>query len=244
MNPVTALSRRAFLGLGGSAALFAWLKPLSALAQAGGAMKIGVIGSGRIGGTVGGLWVKSGHEVLFSSRHPEQLKGLVEGLGPRARAGKVEEAAAFGQAILLAVPYAAIPQIGRDYARQLAGKVILDSCNPIEARDGEIVKEALANGVGETSKKYLPGTRLVRAFASFGFNRLASDSNRAGERIGVPVAGDDPEAIKVAEKLVRDAGFEPVTVPLKRAGEFTPPGGALSRLVLPASELKQKAGIK
>ncbi len=237
--------RRAFLRFGGAAALFPFLtSPFSAFAQsaAAGSIKIGVVGSGRLGGTVGGLWVKAGHQVLFSSRHPEELKGLVDGLGPKARAGTVEEAVAFGEVILIAVPYSALPQVGRDNAKALAGKIVLDACNPIAARDGEIVKEANENGVGETSRKYLPGTRLVRAFNSFGAGIFASESHRAGEPIGVPIAGDDPEALKVAEKLVRDAGFEPVAVPLARAKEFTPPG-PLFRQALPVKELRQKLGI-
>jgi len=120
---------------------------------------------------------------------------------------------------------------------------VLDACNPIAARDGEIVQEAIANGVGETSQKYLPGTRLVRAFNSFGAGAMASEAHRAGEPIGVPIAGDDTGALEIAAKLVRDAGFEPVAVPLARAREFAPPG-PLFRLALPVSELKARLGIK
>ena len=76
-------------------------------------MKIGVIGSGRIGSTIGGLWVKAGHEVMFSDRDPEQVKRAIDGLGPiaQARAGSVAEAVAFGDAVLIAVPYGALPAI-------------------------------------------------------------------------------------------------------------------------------------
>src|SRR2546421_9359499 len=79
-------------------------------------LKIGIIGSGRIGGTMGEHWVKAGHEVFFSSRHPESLKELVDRLGPKAHAGTPREAAAFGDVIFIAVPYSAMPEIGRDYA--------------------------------------------------------------------------------------------------------------------------------
>ncbi|MDO8534486.1 MAG: NAD(P)-binding domain-containing protein [Xanthobacteraceae bacterium] len=244
-KPLASHDRRAFLRIGGAATLFSFLTPLAAFAQtaSGGGMKIGVVGSGRLGGTVGGLWVKAGHQVMFSSRHPEELVRLVEGLGPKARAGTVEQAVAFGEVILIAVPYSALPQVGRDNAKGLAGKVVLDACNPVAARDGEIVKEADANGVGPTSAKYLPGTRLVRAFNSFGSGTFASESRRAGEPIGVPIAGDDPEAMKVAAKLVRDAGFEPVAVPLARAKEFSPSNGPLFRQALPVKELRQRLGI-
>src|SRR5262245_56823875 len=82
-------------------------------------MKIGVIGSGRIGSTIGGLWVKAGHEVMFSDRDPEQVKRAIDGLGlelkpelkSKARAGSVHDAASFGDAVLIAVPYAALPAI-------------------------------------------------------------------------------------------------------------------------------------
>jgi hypothetical protein len=237
------IDRRTLLRLGAGAALTPLVFSAPSLAQSPATTKIGVVGSGKLGGTVGGLWAKAGYQVMFSSRHPDELKGLVAGLGANARAGTVEEAVKFGDVILVAVPYAALPQVGRDNAAALKGKVVLDSCNPIAARDGDIVKEALENGVGETSVKYLPGTRLVRAFNSFGSGTFASEAHRAGEPIGVPIASDDSEALKVAMKLVRDAGFEPVAVPLARAREFAPPG-PLFRQALPVSELKARLGIK
>ena len=76
-------------------------------------LKIGIIGSGRMGGSLGEFWAKAGHEVFFSSRHPEQLQDLVKRVGPRARAGTPREAAVFGEVILISVPYAALPEIGR-----------------------------------------------------------------------------------------------------------------------------------
>ncbi len=184
-------------------------------------MKIGVIGSGRLGGTIGSLWVKAGHPVLFSSRHPDQLKDLVAGLGPLARAGTPQEAAEFGEAILVAVPYGALPQLGRDLAPLLKGKVVLDACNAIARRDGEIADEAKASGVGITSQKYLPGTRLVRAFNTLGSGVLAREANRPPPRQAIPIAGDDAGALKVAAELVSDAGFDPVVVGgLAKASEF------------------------
>src|SRR5574341_1798322 len=85
-------------------------------------LKIGVIGAGRIGGTLASLWVKAGHQVLISSRHPDQLQDLARSLGPRARAGTPKEAATFGEVVLVSVPYGALPPIGRDLAKDLAGK--------------------------------------------------------------------------------------------------------------------------
>jgi predicted dinucleotide-binding enzyme len=195
--------------------------PLRVLAQTSAKSKLGVVGSGRLGGAVGSLWVKSGHEVFFSSRHPDQLKDMVAELGPLARAGLPPDAATFGEVVLIAVPYGALPQVGRDLAPLLKGKVVLDACNAVPARDGAIADEAKANGIGITSQKYLPGTRLVRAFNTLGSAVLKAQANRPEPRLPVPIASDDAEALKVAAALVRDAGFEPVIVgPLARASEF------------------------
>ncbi len=198
------------IGVGIAAAL----EPLLANAQpaTGAKAPIGVIGSGHIGGTIGGLWVKAGHPVLFSSRHPDELKDLVARLGPLARAGSVAEAIKFAEVIFIAVPYRAIPEIGRDYGAMLKGKIVLDACNAFQARDGDIAQEVERDGVGTTSQKYLAGTRLVRAFNTMSYAIFAREANRAEPRMAVPIAGDDPQAVEVAQSLVRDAGFDPVIV--------------------------------
>jgi hypothetical protein len=175
-------------------------------------MKIGIIGSGNIGSTLGTFWAQAGHQVLFSSRNPDNLKPLVEKVGPRARAGTVSEAIAFGDVILIAVPYGSMAQIARDYAKDLAGKIVMDTGNAVLARDGEIGKEAREKGVGLTTQRLLPGARVVRAFNTLGVNRLRNNANRPEGRIGIPMAGDDPEALKVASMLVRDAGFDPAVL--------------------------------
>src|SRR5436305_7482298 len=134
--------RRALLGAGGAFALAAALRPWRVVAQTAGAkLPIGVIGSGRVGGTIGGLWVKAGHPVLFSSRHPDELKNMVGGLGPLAQAGTVAQAIEFGAALFLAVPYGALPELGRDHGEALKGKVVLDACNAVAARDGAPLAE-------------------------------------------------------------------------------------------------------
>lgn len=207
-------------------------------------MKIGVIGAGRIGGTVGALWVKAGHEVLFSSRHPDRLKSLVEPLGPRARAGWPKEAAAFGEVVLVSVPYKAVPQIGRDFGKLLAGKVVLETGNPYPFRDGEMAVAARSRGTGLTSKSFLPGVRLVRAFNSIGHYSLQSEAHRTGPKVGVPLASDDKGALAVAAQLVRDAGFEPVIVGgLERAKEFDV-GTSVYGQALPARTIRARLGLK
>ena len=207
-------SRRGVLAAGGAAILVAALRPWSVLAQAGGAAKlrIGVVGAGRIGGTVGALWVKAGHPVLFSSRHPHELKDLVAGLGPLASAGTVAQAIAFGDVLFIAVPYGALPQLGRDYGGAFANKIALDACNAFAGRDGSVADEVARNGVGVTSQKYLPGTRLVRAFNTLSWRILGDEANRPDPKLAIPIAGDDAEAVRVAADLVHAAGFEPVVV--------------------------------
>ncbi|MDD5249062.1 MAG: NAD(P)-binding domain-containing protein [Rhodocyclaceae bacterium] len=208
------VSRRGLLCAGFAALVGAVLMPRPASARENDAAKlrIGVIGAGRIGGTVGGLWVKSGHPVLFSSRHPDELQDLVAKLGPLAQAGTVAQAIAFGDALFVAVPYGALPRLGQDYADALKGKIVLDAGNAVAARDGAIADEAERSGIGITSQKYLAGTRLVRAFNTLSYLILAREANRPPPRLAIPIAGDDAAAMQVAAELVRDAGFEPVTV--------------------------------
>jgi len=239
------ISRRVLLGLAGAFACTAFLIPSDVLAQAQGAdkLRIGVIGSGHIGGTIGGLWVKAGHPVLFSSRHPEELKELVAGLGSLARNGTVAEANSFGDVIFFAVPYGAYPQLGKDYGDALRGKIALDAGNAVPARDGAIAEEVERDGIGVTSQKYLPGTRLVRAFNTLGYMIFAREANRPDPKLAIPIAGDDAEAVQVAAGLVRDAGFDPVLVgklaDARRFQRGTPGYGQ----AVPAAELKQKLSL-
>lgn len=238
------LSRRSLLAAGVALTVYSVVQSRGTLAQGAGAKaKIGVIGSGHIGGTIGGLWVKSGHQVMFSSRHPEQLKDLVSGLGSLASAGSVAQAIAFGDVIFVAVPYGALPQIGRDNAAALKGKVILDACNAVAARDGAIAEEADRDGIGATSQKYLPGTRLVRAFNTMSYAIFAREANRADPKLAIPIAGDDPDAVKVARALVQDAGFDPVVVGnLADARRFQRGAPGYGQAVS-AAELKQKLSL-
>ncbi len=230
--------------------LFTAVLALAALPNVAGAqapsspLKIGLIGAGREGGALGALFVKAGHPVMFSSRHPENLKGFVANLGPLARAGTVEEAIAFGEVVVVVVPYAAMEQIGKAHAGALATKVlVMDVSNPIARRDGEdFVKSVNAQGgPGLVTAKLLPGARVVRAFNAIGAGRLADLAHRAGEPVGVPIAGDDPQAIAAAERLIRELGFEPVLVGGLAKGKDLVPGTRLAGEHTPA-EIRQIAG--
>jgi len=232
------MKRRTFLLLTLAAA--AALRP--ALAQQ--PMKIGVIGAGRIGSTLGGLWVKAGHEVMFSDRDPEAVKRVIADLGPRAKAGSVQEAAAFGDVVLIAVPYGALPAIGQQVGSQLKGKVVVDPNNPVPARDGEMAVQAKEKGAAVSTAALLPGARLVRSFNSWGYATMAREANRPAPRMALPVAADDAEALKVGMRLVSDAGFDPVNAGSLAASKAYDLGSAVSGRVMTADELRKALSLQ
>jgi predicted dinucleotide-binding enzyme len=207
---VGTLTRRGLLLCGVVlAALVAFDAPHAAAQEP---LKIGIIGTGRIGGALARHWVNAGHEVFISSRHPEELEPLAKELGPRAHVGTPREAAAFGSVVLVSVPYGAMPQIGNDFGAELAGKVILDTSNPVERRDGSQALEWQQKGAGVATAELLKNRRVVRAFNCIPAASLANQANRQPARIAIPIGGDDAAAIAIAERLVRDAGFDPVLV--------------------------------
>ena len=229
------LHRRTLL-IAASAAL-----ALPAAAQA--KMKIGIIGSGKIGGTLAKLWAQAGYPVMISARNLDEVKAQAAQIGHGVQAGTPAEAAAFGPVVLVSVPFGALPQIGKDNAAALKGKVVLDTCNPYVSRDGEMAKEALEKGTGIVDPTYLPGTRLVRAFNQISAASLASEAHRAGEKLGVPLASDDKAALMVAVQLVTVAGFDPVVVGgLSTAKSFDP--GTPAYHTMTARELRQILNLK
>ena len=246
MNENDALNhnRRRFLQAAGAIALAGLSGAARAAGDANGKVKIGIIGSGKIGGTLGGLWVKAGHEVMFSSLDLDHDKALAASLGPNARAGTVREAAEFGEVLLMAVPYGALPQLGRDLAGLIKGKVVLDACNPYPTRDGEIATWAREKGAGLASAELLPGARLVRAFNAIGAARLPEIARQQGERTGIPMAGDDANAIETASSLVREIGFEPVAIGSMTMGRHLIPGTPLAGEHTPAQIRQIAAALK
>ena len=236
-NDAMKSGRREFLRAAGTAAAGLALGVLPHAARAASSadagLKIGIVGSGRIGGTLGALWLKAGHEIMFSSLDLEHDKALAARLGGKARAGTSREAAAFGEVLLIAVPYSALPQVGRDLAALIKGKVVIDACNPIPTRDGEIATWAREKGAGLASAELLPGARIVRAFNAIGYSRLPEIAQGQGERPGMPMAGDDASAIKVASRLVREVGFEPVVVGPLAMGKHLIPGTPLAGVHTP-----------
>lgn len=216
--------RREFLVVAG-ATVAAGSLPLRALASE--KRKIGIIGSGRVGSAIGASWVRAGHEVMFSSRHIENDRALAARLGGGARAGTPREAAAFGEVVMVSVPYHALPSVGKDLADLLNGKIVIDTNNPFHHRDGEIAQWALEKGAGLATAELLPGARLVRAFNAISAAQMGQAYREPG-RVGMPFASDDAQAAEVASRLIRDVGYEPVFIGGLAMGKYLMPGTALA----------------
>lgn len=217
---------------------------LIAARPARGSMRIGVIGAGRIGGAVGLEWAEAGHEIFFSSRNPGELAPLVERGGTKTRAGTPAEAAAFGPIVLVATPYDALPQVGSDHGAAMRGKIVICCSNPASRNGGPPSVDALARGWGVVTPTLLPNVRLTRAFNAINFRFVESEAHRPGEKVGIPIAGDDAEAVRVTSELVVDAGFDPVMVGgLDRASAFEI-GSSVFVTNMTAAQLREALGLR
>ncbi len=182
-------------------------------------MRIATLGAGSIGGTLGVLWARAGHEVVFSSRHPDQLADLVAQAGGNASATDPDSAVADADVVLDALPYGSSLELDPDL---VADTVMLTASNYYPGRDGDIDLDGATQS--EAVARRLPDTRVVKAF-----NMMAATVMRDhvdGEVTGavVFVAGDDPDAVAIAEDLVRDAGFTPVVSGDLASGALFEPG--------------------
>jgi len=189
-------------------------------------MKIGVIGSGNIGGNLGKHWAKAGHEVLFTSRHPEQLNDLVRDAGDNAKAVSLDEAwEADADVYLLAVPYKAIDKLSELYAGEYGDKIIIDATNPYPERDGEMakeVKESNRNASEYTAMKFNTA-KMAKAFNTIYADHLKDRAFREVDKLAVPFAAQDQESKQVTQKLIEDIGFDSVYIgELKDTGIMDP----------------------
>lgn len=208
--------------------------------------KIGIVGSGYIGGTLGILLARAGCEIFYSSRHPDTLKDLVKTAGPKACAGTVAEAIAFGDVIVLSLPLKALPKLDAETKKTLKGKIVIDTSNPYPERDGAIAEEARKEpgGMGTFVARLLPGARIVRAFNTVYFEDLKKTFNNSGEKIGIPIAGDDQEGLKAASELVERAGLDPVVVGSLSTSKLFDVGTVVYATSAPAREIREKLNLK
>jgi 8-hydroxy-5-deazaflavin:NADPH oxidoreductase len=188
-------------------------------------LRIGIVGAGMIGSTLAKLWIDAGHEVRVASRHPEKLKALVKSLGARASAGTPKEAVEFADVVMLTVPLKAVSELSRGLASLLVGKIVMDTGNAYERRDGDAARHASQHPRGSAgwAAAMFPGSRWVKAFNTVYYKTLESEAHREGDGVGIPLAGDDAQAVETVAGLVREAGFDPVIVgSLERGREFEP----------------------
>jgi predicted dinucleotide-binding enzyme len=142
-------------------------------------------------------------------------------------AGTPQQAAAFGEVLVFAVPYGALPELGWSLRDSIKGKVVIDACNPFPRRDGEIAERARERGAGLMSAELLSGAHIVRAFNAIGADRMGEAHQEPG-RVGMPIAGDDEEALEVASRLIREIGYEPVRIGGLAIGKYLMPGTPLA----------------
>jgi predicted dinucleotide-binding enzyme len=208
-------------------------------------MKIGIIGAGNIGATAAKLFVEAGHDAaIANSRGAETLKDLVAELGERAQAVSAEEAAKFGDVVLVSIPFGKYKELP---AEALKGKIVIDSNNYYPDRDGNY--EELDEGKNTSSEMlaaHLVGARIVKAFNTIWFEHLKTQGDKdlpVAERRAIFVAGDDEEAKKTVTKLIEDIGFAAVdTGDLRDGGATQQPETAIYNRNLTAHEAEAILG--
>lgn len=205
-------------------------------------MKIGILGAGRIGATLARHFARVGHVVAVSnSRGPATLEGLVAELGDRAHATTAEDAARFGDVVVVSVPfgrYRELPTGG------LAGKVVIDTNNYYPQRDGRFEE---LDGDRTTSSELLQahpqGARVVKAFNAIYWEHLRDFGRPSGDpgRIGMPISGDDPEAKRTLAELIDEIGFDAVDAgTLAEGGRKHQPGSSVYTADLRTEELRAR----
>lgn len=202
-------------------------------------MKIGIIGAGHIGAAAAHLFVRAGHQVALSnSRGPASLKELVGELGPRAQPTTSEEAARYGEVVLLAVPWRSPEALPSPAA--VAGKIVIDATNPY--RSDFSLYDLGDSSSSEEVHKRLPGARLVKAFNTIYYQHLEHRGRRDApldERHAIFVAGDDAEAKAVVARLIEQIGFAPIdTGSLREGGRRQQPGTPLYNKLLTGAEAR------
>lgn len=185
-------------------------------------MKIGVIGAGNVGGTLGTRWAQGGHEVVFSSRNPqsEEMKQLVGKAGKSARVGAVREAVTASEILLLATPWPATRQ-AIESAGDLRGKVLIDATNPVLPNLSGL-EVGTNTSAAEQVAGWASGAKVVKAFNTIGYN-VMENPVFGRERAMLAYCGDDKSAKELVKTLATELGFEPLDAgPLSQARVLEP----------------------
>jgi predicted dinucleotide-binding enzyme len=170
-------------------------------------MKIGIMGSGNVGGTLGKRWSQGGHTVVFSSRTPNsgEMKKLVADAGRTARTAALMETVASSDVLLLATPWSATKSM-IDFAGDLRGKILIDATNPLKS-DLSGLEVGTDTSAGELVAEWAPGARVVKAFNSVGSSIMADTSLQGGKPL-LFYCGDDAAAKQVVHDLAAELGFD------------------------------------
>lgn len=191
-------------------------------------MRVGILGSGLMGGKLGTLFARAGHEVVFSYAHSmEKLKRLAKEAKGNARAGIPREAAKDADALLLAVHWSRIDDV-LSQAGDLAGKVIVSCSLPMNADDSGLVVGLASSGAEKLAKK-IPAARIVSAFNTVPSEVLFGvfEARRKAKKPNLVYCGDDARSKKLAAGLIHDVGFDPVDAGPLRIARYTEPFGLL-----------------
>lgn len=191
-------------------------------------MRIGVLGSGLMGGKLGRLFARAGHEVVFSYSHDdEKLKRLAREAGNGASTGTPSEAAEGADAIMLAVHWSRLGDVLRK-AGALSGKVVVSCSLPMNKDDSELVVAHTSSGAEELAKR-IPGASVVAAFNTVPSEVLFSvfESRRQKVRPSLAYCGNGQKGKRVAARLIRDVGFDPVDAGPLRVARYLEPFGLL-----------------
>ena len=187
-------------------------------------MRIGILGSGLMGGKLGTIFARAGHEVVFSySRSKEKLNKLARDARGKARAGTPAEAAENADALLLAVHWSRVDDVLKQ-AGDLSGKVIVSCSLPMNADDTDLVVAHTSSGAEELAKK-VPKARVVSAFGTVPSEVLFGvfAARRKARKPSLVYCGDDPKSKKTAAELIRDVGFDAVDAGPLRIARYTEP---------------------
>jgi predicted dinucleotide-binding enzyme len=190
-------------------------------------MKIGIIGAGNIGSGLGKLFAKTGHEVIFSfSRDPHKLEQAVIEAGPNARSGTPEEAARFGDVVVLAVGWGVVKEAFQA-AGPLDGKTLISCVNPLTPDYSGLVVGTTTSGAEEIAK-LVPGAHVVEAFLNVFAGILHSGTMLFGTDVpSVFYCGDDEASKSAVRRLIGDIGLEPVDSGPLRNARFVEPTAML-----------------
>ncbi|GAP97990.1 NADPH-dependent F420 reductase [Leptolyngbya sp. NIES-2104] len=196
--------------------------------------KIGVIGSGGIGGTIGTLWANAGHDVFFSSRNPEKLSELVK--RENTQAGTVAAAAKFADVILLACYYWTIDD-AIAAAGSLDEKIIVDATNPYRLNEGKIHRVPdVSSGLELASK--VPNAKVVKAYNTLPTATFANEAHRS-DPYALFYCGDDAAAKAIVAQLICDSGFADIDTGNLNQVIHQEPGGVLYNHPMSATEAKK-----